>query len=120
MAKLGITLLCSQRVEKLRFDADILSGVVTQNATFNAPRIIIATGGMGYPQLGAEGDGYALAEQCHHKITTLYPAMMPLHVKESWVTACRADTLPKVRIRIDLPKAKKITTVGDLIFTKNA
>jgi hypothetical protein len=45
--------------------------------------------------------------------------MMPLRVKESWVEHCRADTLPKVEIRIDLSKAKNIRAQGDLIFTSN-
>jgi predicted Rossmann fold flavoprotein len=45
--------------------------------------------------------------------------MMPLRTRETWVEQCRADTIPKVEIRIDLPKAKGIRAHGDLIFTQN-
>ena len=45
--------------------------------------------------------------------------MMPLRTQETWVSECRADTIPKVEIRIDLPKAKNIRASGDLIFTQN-
>lgn len=119
MDKLGITLITSARVTTIEHDGERICGVSTQDATYHAPAIIIATGGLGYPQLGAEGDGYAMASAIGHKVTELYPAMMPLHTKESWVANCRADTLPKVEIKIDLPKAKKIRLKGDLIFTQH-
>jgi len=59
-----------------------------------------------------------MAESVGHKVTELFPAMMPLKVKESWVSNCRADTLAKVELRVDLKKAKKLRAKGDLIFTK--
>jgi hypothetical protein len=119
ITQLGITLICSSRVESLEHDGIQMSGLRTSKESYRAPNIIIATGGLGYPQLGAEGDGFTLATAVGHKVTELYPAMMPLRVKESWVEHCRADTLPKVEIRIDLSKAKNIRAQGDLIFTSN-
>jgi predicted Rossmann fold flavoprotein len=73
---------------------------------------------MGYPVLGAEGDGYPMAESVGHKVTDLYPAMMPLKVKETWVENCRADTIAKVGMHVDMKKYKKLSAIGDLIFTK--
>ena len=119
MKRLDIEVLCSQRVEKLTHNGNRVTGVTTQNATYSALNVIIATGGLGYPQLGAEGDGYALAESVGHKVTELYPAMMPLRTKETWVKNCRADTIAKAELRVDLPKAKRLCARGDLIFTAN-
>jgi len=59
-----------------------------------------------------------LAESIGHKVTELYPAMMPLKTKESWGANCRADTIAKVEMRVDIKKYKKLYAVGDLIFTK--
>ncbi len=118
MKQLGVEVICSQRVEKLNFNEDAVSGVSTQNETYSAPAVIVATGGLGYPTLGAEGDGYALAVSAGHKVTELFPAMMPLRTKERWVENCRADTIAKAELRVDLPKAKKLRAIGDLIFTK--
>lgn len=119
MNKLGIDLVCSVRVCGLEHDGNGVRGVFSQMGRYRAPKVIIATGGLGYPQLGAEGDGFELAGAVGHKVTELYPAMMPLRTKEIWVADCRADTIPKVEIRIDLPKAKNIRAYGDLIFTAN-
>ncbi len=88
-------------------------------AGYSAKNIVIATGGLGYPVLGANGDGYDFAKAYGHKVTELSPAMMPLHVKEKWVANCRADTIAKALIQVNVPKYKKLKAVGDLIFTKN-
>lgn len=117
--RLGIILITSTHVESLEHDTQKVTGVSTSHQTFLAPNVIIATGGLGYPQLGAQGDGFRIASSVGHKVSELFPAMMPLHTKETWVSECRADTIPKVEIRIDLPKAKNIRFTGDLIFTSH-
>ncbi|MDD5051452.1 MAG: NAD(P)/FAD-dependent oxidoreductase [Sulfuricurvum sp.] len=119
MNRLGITLLCNTRIENLEHDSIKIIGASTAEQIYHSTHVIIATGGLGYPQLGAEGDGFTIASHVGHKITDLYPAMMPLRTKESWVANCRADTISKVEIKIDLPKANKIRLKGDLIFTQN-
>jgi predicted Rossmann fold flavoprotein len=118
MQRLGVNVLCSQRVMRLEHNGVNVMGVQTQTESFQAKKVVVATGGKGYPQLGAEGDGYPLAESAGHQITDLYPAMMPLKVKEKWVENCRADTLAKVVMTVDMKKYKKLQAKGDLIFTK--
>jgi len=118
MLHLGVEVQCSQKVETLKHDGVKVSGVQTQNDTFHANAVVIASGGMGYPVLGAEGDGYPMAASVGHKVTALYPAMMPLKIKEKWVENCRADTIAKVAMHVDIKKYKKLSAKGDLIFTK--
>lgn len=119
MDRVGVKVICNERALSLEHDGINVIGVRTATTTYHAPHIIIATGGLGYPQLGAEGDGYTMASDIGHTITELYPAMMPLRSKETWTEKCRADTIAKVEIRIDLPKAKNIRAKGDLIFTSH-
>ena len=119
MQDLAVEVLCSQRVFSLEHDGEKVTGVKTETDAFFAENVVIATGGKGYPVLGAEGDGYPLAESVGHKVTELFPAMMPLKVKEKWVTHCRADTIAKVAMHVDMKKYKKLQAKGDLIFTKD-
>ena len=109
MDKLDITIICNYKVDSLKSLHD----------EFSFKNIIIATGGKGYPTLGAEGDGYELAKEVGHSITNIFPAMTPLKVKEDWVGNCRADTIGKVHMIVDIKKHKKLSTMGDLIFTKD-
>ncbi len=118
MNRLGVRIACSQKAEELLFSGEHVTGVKTTDSTFTGDNVIVATGGLGYPALGAEGDGFEMAKQVGHKITPLHPAMMPLKTKESWVENCRADTIPKVEMFVNLPKYKKLKAKGDLIFTK--
>jgi predicted Rossmann fold flavoprotein len=119
MNRFKIEVFTSQKVEYVEHNNKSVTAVVTQDRTFFADSVIVATGGMGYPMLGAEGDGYRLAQSVGHKITSLHPAMMPLKTKESWMANCRADTIAKVEMRVDIKKYKKLSAKGDLIFTKN-
>ena len=117
LEKIGVEVMCSTKAEKILFEDNQITGVQTSKGTFYAPNIVVATGGLGYPVLGANGDGYNFAKDVGHKITELYPAMLPIYTKETWVANCTADTIAKAIIKIDLPKAKKLKAVGDLIFT---
>ena len=116
--KLDVEILTSQKVEKILYLNNQITGVKTKVNSFYSNKILIATGGLGYPTLGAEGDGYKIAKALGHTITTLSPAMMPLKTKESWVKNCRADTIAKVTMKVNMKKHKKLIAHGDLIFTK--
>ncbi len=118
MDNIGVEIYFNQSVKNINIENNIKI-VSTSSHEFKAEKIVIATGGLGYPKLGAEGDGFRLARNMGHKITPLYPAMMPLQTKESWVSRCRADTIPKVEMRVNIKKYKKLFAKGDLIFTTN-
>jgi len=117
--KVGVEVKCGQKVEHILTLNKEVSGVKTSSDIFHAKNIVLATGGLGYPMLGSEGDGYKIAKELGHTITQLYPAMMPLYTKERWMANCKADTISKVTVKVNLKKHKKLHAIGDLIFTKN-
>ncbi|WP_455757846.1 NAD(P)/FAD-dependent oxidoreductase [Sulfurimonas sp.] len=119
MDRVDIEVRCNEKVDEILYENSQVRGVKTLNNTFLTKSVILATGGLGYPTLGAEGDGYDMACGLGHKVTELHPAMMPLKTKEDWVKNCRADTIAKVELRVDMKKHKKLRAIGDLIFTKN-
>lgn len=119
MKDLKVEILTSKKAEKLLHSNHKIEGVCTAEEIFYAPNVILATGGLGYPTLGSEGDGHKIAKELGHNVTDLYPAMMPLQTKEKWVANCRADTIAKVELRIDIKKHSRIRANGDLIFTKD-
>ena len=121
LIRLNVTLSLNTKVLRLLLENEDIVGVQCtkddESAKFLSSRIIVATGGLGFPMLGANGDGYDFAKHLGHQVTDLYPAMLPLLTKETWVGECKADTIAKAVLKIDLPKAKKLKAVGDLIFT---
>ena len=121
LIKQKVTIQNNTKVEQLLFENEEMVGVSClydySIIKFLSSKIIVATGGLGFPSLGANGDGYSFAKNLGHQVTDLYPAMLPLLTKEKWVALCKADTIAKAVLKIDLPKAKKLKATGDLIFT---
>src|SRR3990170_962390 len=69
---------------KMIFDCQILDVkkegrfiVSTDHGIFESESLVIATGGLSYPQIGASGIGYRIAEKFGLKITQLRPALVP-------------------------------------------
>ncbi|RJQ50241.1 MAG: NAD(P)/FAD-dependent oxidoreductase [Nitrospiraceae bacterium] len=52
--------------------------VMTASGTFLSGSLVIATGGLSYPKLGASGFGHRIAEKFGLKLTPLKPALVPL------------------------------------------
>ena len=113
----GVKIECNVNIKEIKKDE--IFTLISEEKTYQGKNIIIATGGLGYPTLGATGDGYSYAKEFGHEITSLHPAMMPLFTKEKNFASCKADTIAKAILKVDLPKYKKLKLTGDLIFTNN-
>ena len=117
LEKQNVYVECNVNIKEIKKDG--IFSVICENKIYQGKNLIIATGGLGYPTLGATGDGYAYAKDFGHKITSLHPAMMPLFTKEKNFASCKADTIAKAILKVNLPKYKKLKLTGDLIFTNN-
>jgi len=91
--------------------------VETQGHRISAEKIIIATGGMSYPQTGSTGDGYRFAQQLGHTIVEPRPSLVPLVTSEKWPGQL-AGTSANVGISTTLNN-KTIVTHGAIVFTNN-
>jgi len=115
---IGVEINCNEKVIDIFSKNNKIDKVKTIHNIYNCTNVVIATGGKGYENLGATADGYEFAKSLGHKITSLYPAMMPLFTKDTWVSSCTADTVAKATMYVDIKKYKKLSAIGDLIFTK--
>lgn len=118
LERLKVEVKCSIEIQTIQ-KLDEIFIINSKTNTFKAKNIILATGGLGYPTLGATGDGYIFAKEFGHDVTSLHPAMMPLFTKEKNFAACKADTIAKAILKVDIAKYKKLKLTGDLIFTNN-
>ncbi len=83
-----------------------------------APKLVIATGGLSIPQIGASDFGYRLAQQFGLRVVTPRPALVPLTFGgEAWTPYAELAglTLP-VRIETGMKK-ERMSFVEDLLFT---
>ena len=115
--KLKVKLVFSTPVKELKIENDVVTGIAVGNEVINASKVIIATGGKGYPKLGGLGIGYKLAEQAGHRIIDPVQAMVGLRSVEAWPGNCTGISFANAEVAIDLPKFRKKRCSGEFLFT---
>jgi len=81
---------------------------------FVCSSLVVATGGLSIPKIGASDFGYKIANQFNLKVTNLYPALVPLTFKDNILEFCKS--LAGVSIEASVKINKTIFNEG-LIFT---
>jgi len=114
---LGVLFAFGQPVVDLTAD-DSSFTIHTKDQRISAARVVIATGGVSWPQTGSTGDGYRLAANLGHTIIPPRPALVPLVVQENWVGELAGVSLADVRIAA-MVKGRKVGTVGNMLFTQS-
>ena len=89
----------------------------TNAEPIQATRVILATGGVSWPQTGSTGDGYRFAAALGHTIVPPRPALVPLGVKEKWVGDLAGISLPRVKMQTIAGK-RRTRIVGPMLFTQ--
>jgi predicted Rossmann fold flavoprotein len=79
-AKAGVRLLVNTRVVSVVRDGQFL--VETTAGLFQAESVVVATGGLSIPKMGATDFGYRLAEQFGLRIVECRPGLVPLVFRE--------------------------------------
>ncbi|MBR4891148.1 MAG: NAD(P)/FAD-dependent oxidoreductase [Clostridia bacterium] len=95
------------------FNTKLKSGKV-----ITSDKVIIATGGMSYPQTGSTGDGYRFAKDLGHNIVTPKPSLVPLTTKGNLPQKLMGLSLKNISIKITDENNKKVyEDFGEMIFT---
>lgn len=79
--------------------------------------VIIATGGLSYPLTGSTGDGYRFAKAMGHTSTSMYPSLVPIHVKETFVKELMGLSLKNIEVIITSGQKTVYRDFGELLFT---
>lgn len=82
--KLGVEVCTESRVMRVTKTSTLFSLVVVgrKKRVLKGASVIVATGGLAHPQLGATGDGYRLAVQLGHRLVPCRPALVPVIVED--------------------------------------
>lgn len=112
-AERGTTVVCKDGAHDSR-----ITGVrLADGRKLAADSVIVCTGGISYPSTGSTGDGYRFAEETGHKITKVYPSLVPFQVKESWCGRLMGLSLKNVSVRLKCGKKEVYEGFGEMLFT---
>jgi predicted Rossmann fold flavoprotein len=92
-------------------------GVRTDKDFFEAPRIILATGGASYSQTGSSGDGYTLSAGLGHTIQPIRAALIPLEIDDPPLLTLQGLTLKNVQVSFFSGSRRIGTEFGEMLFT---
>lgn len=93
---------------------DDIFKIETNSGFFSCSNLIVATGGISYPKIGATDMGYKIAKQFGHKIINPHPALVGLIAQTDLRSFCSELAGVSVPVTITIDK-KKIC--NDLLFT---
>ena len=115
-----VTVLYNKRVIKLIVRDDAIRAVKCDNGkVYTADAVILATGGMSYPDTGSSGDGYQLVREIGHQIVKPSPALVPLEIEDDFISSLQGLALENVELTaFQLPGKKPFASLfGDMMFT---
>ncbi len=88
--------------------------------TFEAEKVILATGGNSYPLTGSTGDGYELAKKLGHTVTKIRPSLVPLEAfEQNMCKELQGLSLRNVNIQFKNKENNKVIydDFGEMLFT---
>ena len=117
LIKSRVKILYNKQVTDLIVEDGVIKGVVTNdNNKINGDKVIVTTGGRSFPVTGSDGSMFEILSKYGHKINPLYPALVPLVIKEDFVKRLQGISMKEVVFKTKIKK-KNIEVTGDMIFT---
>lgn len=118
---LGVELIMKSVVKKIMVDNGQVTGVkVEDGSIYNAPCVVLSTGGKTFQYTGSTGDGYKLAKKVGHTVTPLFPTESPIKSKDTFVEdkSLQGLSLRDIKLSVLNEKGKEIVAHEmDLLFT---
>lgn len=118
LEQLGVEIHFCTEVKDVLVEHEKFTGIVLKNGKkVSGDACVVATGGISYASTGSTGDGYRFAEKTGHKVTELYPSLVPVEVKEWYAKELQGLSLRNVRGTILDGKKKLYDEFGEMLFT---
>lgn len=112
----NVEMLFNFDVRKI-YKRDHLFKISSKTRAIFAKKLIIATGGMSYPQTGSTGDGYKFAKLFGHAIIKPEPALIPLITDNKAVRILAGVSLKNVQLSFLVKDIVFSEEFGEMLFT---
>jgi hypothetical protein len=89
----------------------------SDQGTYHADQLVIATGGITYPATGSTGDGYVFARTLGHSVMEVSPALAAVTIEDYRFSDLAGISFADVIISLARPGQKIRRHTGDLLLT---
>ncbi|MFW6300945.1 MAG: NAD(P)/FAD-dependent oxidoreductase [Bacillota bacterium] len=101
MKQSGVEINTGYNVKSLWLDQGNLRGVIlNDDKKIKADKVIVATGGITYPETGSNGSGYKLAAMAGHEIIGPNLALVPIKVRNNWTEKVAGLKLKNIELKL--------------------
>ena len=116
--QLGVPLMTRWRCAHVLAGGSRVTGVcAVDGRSLAGDAVVLATGGVTYPETGSRGDGLPMARELGHRIAAPCPGLVPLVLAGPMPRALAGLSLPRVRLTARGKRGSLAETVGPLLFT---
>lgn len=114
----GVEIIYNEAAERASYDASKnLFLINTEKSTYAGTNLVIAAGGMSYPDTGSTGDGYTLAEGLGHSTVRAKEALTPVYVENYCFKDLSGISFEDINVSLWRGNKKIKEFTGDLLFT---
>jgi predicted Rossmann fold flavoprotein len=112
LCEASVEICLSCRIEDVKRDK--LFSLATNQGAFQSESLVVATGGLSYPKLGATDIGYRIARQFGLRVNSLKPALVPFTLNPQDLKIVRELAGVSINASVSC-KGKEFR--GDILFT---
>ena len=113
---------CKDQNIKIKLETSVISiskekdtyFIKTNKGNFSSKSLVVATGGLSIPKIGATDLGYRIAKQFNLNVTEVFPALVPLTFKNETLEFCKNLTGISINASVAIDK---ISFEEGLVFT---
>lgn len=113
----GVTVRLNSCVEEIVIRENTVCGVQVGGQTLLCDAVVVATGGVSYPQTGSTGDGYVFAQAAGHTVLDPVASLVPLETEETWPRMLAGLTLKNITLTAKRNGKEVFSELGELLFT---
>lgn len=113
----GVEIRTGCSVQEIIFENNSVTGVKLNNEIIYSSNVILATGGVSYPQTGTTGDGFRFVEKTGHTIVPLRPALAPIKLSNKFPYGWGGVAIRDAELICFVNNRKIHSERGDFLFT---
>jgi len=114
---LGVRIVRARINKIYEKDKKVIGVSTAEGKKYACDAVILATGGISYPQTGSTGDGHKMAKALGHTVTPLKPSLVPLSSKDKFCRELTGLSLKNVGFKIMDGNEVIYEDFGEMLFT---
>ncbi|MDO8602894.1 MAG: NAD(P)/FAD-dependent oxidoreductase [Candidatus Omnitrophota bacterium] len=113
----GCQILYRKEVSDIIKQGDVFEIPTKDNSAYNAKKIILATGGLSYPQTGSTGFGFHIAKKLGHTVIKPKPGLTGIILKNNFLKEWQGVSFEDAEISVYADDRLIHKDRGEMIFT---